>query len=163
MRPHSLIMHFRHQPGRVVTLIPSQDDPSARVYGMAYRIADADKERVIQHLDFREKNGYVRTDVDFFAFPEPHTDAAPFRRLCIYVATAHNASFAGELPVGQLAEQVLDACGPSGSNVEYVLQLADAIRRLFPGEWDEHLFGLETEVRRGLRERGVAAATETME
>lgn len=138
-----------NQPGRVVTLIPAEeDDPSAHVYGVAYRIADADKEDVIKHLDFREKNGYVRSLVDFFAFPEPQKDAPPIRRISIYVATQDNESFAGEIAMQQLAEQVLRSRGPSGSNVEYVLRLADAMRLLFPGEVDEHLFELEAALRR---------------
>lgn len=132
----------------MVTLIPADDDPTARVYGVAYRIADADKEDVIKHLDFREKNGYIRTVVDFFAFPEQQTNAAANRRLCIYLATQDNESFAGELPLAELAEQVLNARGPSGSNVEYVLRLADAMRSLFPGVRDDHLFDLEAELMR---------------
>ena len=44
-------------PGRVLTLIP---DTEARCVGMAYLV----DEDVFEHLDYREKNGYERVDVD---------------------------------------------------------------------------------------------------
>lgn len=134
----------RPQPGRVVTLIPADDDAEARVYGVAYRIANDQKEAVIKHLDFREKNGYVRTVVDFFAYPEHALDAP--RRICIYVATPDNESFAGPAALAELAEQIRNAEGPSGTNREYVFRLAEAMRALFPGERDQHLYDLEAEL-----------------
>ena len=41
--------------------------------------------------------------------------------------------------------------GPSGSNVEYVVRLAEAMRRLAPGHSDPHLFGVEERVLRRAR------------
>lgn len=138
------------QPGRVVTLIPATDTcttDDARVYGVAHRIPSDQRAAVLEHLDHRERNGYVRHSVDFYPYrPDAQQSAAP-RPICLYLATADNESFAGALPVAQLAEQVLSAHGPSGSNVEYVYRLADAMRSLFPGELDEHLFELERTLR----------------
>ncbi|CAG7823583.1 unnamed protein product [Allacma fusca] len=56
------------QPGRVVTLIPSQD-PEARVWGAAYKIHPRDVENVVKHLDMREVMGYEKTPVDFYPLP----------------------------------------------------------------------------------------------
>lgn len=134
------------QPGRVVTLIPVTER-EARVYGVAYRIPADQHEAVIEHLDHREKNGYDRHTVDFYPYPEQQSSPATTRRICLYVASADNESFAGEMPMAELAAQVHSAHGPSGPNVEYVFRLAEAMRSLFPGEPDEHLFELERAVR----------------
>lgn len=56
------------QPGRVVTLIPSED-PEARVWGAAYKIHLRDVENVVRHLDMREVMGYEKTPVDFYPLP----------------------------------------------------------------------------------------------
>lgn len=46
----------------------------------------------------------------------------------------------------QLAKHIYNSHGPSGSNTEYVLRLAEAIRELFPDEnhhLDDHVLELE--------------------
>lgn len=137
------------QPGRVVTLIPTAD-VEHRVYGVAYRISNEQRDAVIEHLDHREKNGYARHTVDFYPYPVPTTEEHALqqpRNICLYVATADNESFAGPLEMRQLAQQVLAAHGPSGPNVEYVYRLADAMRAMFPAKRDEHLFELERTLR----------------
>ncbi|XP_053695086.1 putative glutathione-specific gamma-glutamylcyclotransferase 2 isoform X2 [Sabethes cyaneus] len=47
------------KPGRVVTLVKSLN-PEDKVWGMGYRIAKSDSDKVLSHLDYREKNGYER-------------------------------------------------------------------------------------------------------
>lgn len=140
------------QPGRVVTLIPS-DDSESKVFGMAYKIPADKTEQVLKHLDFREKNGYERHYVQFFPFDQNEIGDAPTDRIVIYVATHDNESYAGSTG-GLLAivDQVLEAVGPSGTNREYVYQLADAMRRYFPQQNDEHLFEIENLLRERERE-----------
>jgi len=58
------------KPGRVVTLIPS-NDPEERVWGVAYEIRKEDVDSVCRHLDYREKDGYQRQRVTFY---HPHAD-----------------------------------------------------------------------------------------
>lgn len=41
-----------------------------RVWGVAYQIGAEDVERVSQYLDYREKDGYQRTETTFY----PHCD-----------------------------------------------------------------------------------------
>lgn len=148
------------QPGRVVTLIPANttctattktapddDDDEARVYGVAHRIPSTQRAAVLEHLDHRERNGYVRHTVDFYPYRPSAKQSTTPRPICLYLATDDNESFAGPLPIDQLADQVLNAHGPSGPNVEYVYRLADVMRSLFPGERDEHLFELERALR----------------
>lgn len=110
---------------------------------MAYQI----ETDVLNHLDYREKNGYERVTVKFYpigtsAVPQPPQD------VIVYVATEENCSFAGHKDIPDLAKQVIEATGPSGRNRDYVYNLADAFREFFPGENDEHLFALEAEVRK---------------
>lgn len=134
---------FTAQPGRVVTLIPvreTQKVTTSKVFGVAYEI---DPE-VLKYLDYREKNGYERVNVQFY----PTEDKEEPLDLIVYVATEDNCSFAGHKEIPELAEQVISATGPSGRNRDYVYNLAEAIRELFPGEEDSHLFALEREVRR---------------
>jgi len=49
--------------------------------------------------------------------------------------------------------------GPSGHNVEYLLKLAEWLHKTVPEAWDEHLFSIETEVRRMVAERGLCLTT----
>uniref|UniRef100_A0A182QWJ1 glutathione-specific gamma-glutamylcyclotransferase n=1 Tax=Anopheles farauti TaxID=69004 RepID=A0A182QWJ1_9DIPT len=131
------------RPGRVVTLIQSEDHES-KVWGMGYRIGGKDKLNVLEHLDHREKNGYERHRVMFHPYPwsaEQMNDSQP---ILLYVATHDNPSFAGHSDtLEEIAEQILTSAGQSGRNPEYVYKLADAMRQLYPGEQDDHLFELE--------------------
>lgn len=136
------------QPGRVVTLIPGEIS-SSRVWGVAYKIADDRIDEVVKHLDYREKNGYDRIITRFNPYPD--LDETNCLRagidVCIYLATADNDSFAGPTEMPVLAKQIFEAVGPSGPNTEYVYNLAEAMRRLFPGIVDEHLLELEQALR----------------
>ncbi len=59
-----------------------------------------------------------------------------------YLAQTNNPFWGGETSVDQIAEQIARARGPSGSNSEYLLKLAQAIRTITT-ENDEHLYTLE--------------------
>ncbi len=115
-------------PGRVVTLIPA---PGVICAGMAYLITPD----VFSHLDHREKNGYLRhvTTIEF-------SDDGPVEGL-VYIASAANAAYLGADTDTQIASQIAASAGPSGSNRDYVIHLADALRRM--GERDGHVFAIE--------------------
>ncbi|CAF4916113.1 unnamed protein product [Pieris macdunnoughi] len=130
------------KPGRVVTLIPSKE-PNAEVWGVAYKIASQDIESVTKHLDYREKNGYSKKTVTFYP---KDIKIEPFE-ITLYVATKENESFAGPASIEDIAKQVVSCAGPSGTNKEYVYQLADAMRQIVTGADDEHLFALERAVK----------------
>ncbi|KAL9698419.1 hypothetical protein quinque_001860 [Culex quinquefasciatus] len=125
--PHTVRPLINHpiQPGRVVTLIQSKD-PDAKVWGMGYRIGSADTQRVLCHLDHREKNGYDRHRVLFYPYPPSDAQTNDPKNILLYVATVDNPSFAGQ-----------------SDKPEYVYKLAETMRQLYPGEEDEHLFELE--------------------
>lgn len=127
-----------------MTLVPT-DDENAVVYGVAYKIPDEKRQEVVKHLDYREKNGYERHLVQFHALDLPNeSNENTIENIVIYVATKDNDSYAGHNnDLNDIANQIFHAHGPSGSNIEYVFRLADAIRQLFPHYHDDHLFELE--------------------
>ncbi|XP_076360479.1 putative glutathione-specific gamma-glutamylcyclotransferase 2 isoform X3 [Tachypleus tridentatus] len=132
--------HYDTEPGRVVTLVPSYK-PDACVWGVAYKIASSDIETVRTHLDYREKGGYKKINVTFYPKEE---EISPIE-LTIYVGYQDNPFFLGPAPLETIALQIYEAEGPSGKNIDYLLNLAEAMRSLIPHVYDEHLFGLENE------------------
>ncbi|KAH8289756.1 hypothetical protein KR054_010345 [Drosophila jambulina] len=143
------------RPGRVVTLLPG-DPGKDRVYGVAYRIAASQKAAVLDHLDYREKNGYERCTLEFHEYPRVATSSpsepTPIQ-VIMYVATQANDSYAGDVwEVASIARQIFSSAGPSGPNREYLFNLAAAMDQLFPGAVDEHLEELVANVRRHIAE-----------
>ena len=126
-----------HAPGRVVTLIA---EPNAICWGAAYRIAAEDRDAVLQCLDHREKGGFERHRVEVrLRGPEPERVSA-----VVYVAGSDNPNYLGPAPTAEIAAQVRRSTGPSGSNSEYVLRLAQALRELRAR--DAHVFDLAERV-----------------
>lgn len=115
-------------PGRVVTLIPS---PDAICAGIAYLITP----EIFSHLDYREKNGYLRLTT-----PILFEDGSNVEGL-VYIATEENTAFLGPAPEQEIARQIAGARGPSGRNSDYLLDLAMALRAL--GKDDPHVFEIE--------------------
>ncbi|CAH1978039.1 unnamed protein product [Acanthoscelides obtectus] len=110
-----------------------------KVYGIAYRIKKSDIDYVVKHLDFREKGGYERKTVMFYPCDQ---EQKPFE-MVIYLANHDNFNYAGSAELSEIAKQVVKSVGPSGPNIDYVCNLAKAMRVLFPEVYDEHLFNLE--------------------
>ncbi|KAH8245736.1 hypothetical protein KR038_002996 [Drosophila bunnanda] len=138
------------RPGRVVTLLPG-DPGQDRVYGVAYRIAASQKGAVLDHLDYREKNGYERCSLEFHEYPSK-PEPKPIQ-VIMYVATQANDSYAGNVwEVASIAKQIFSSAGPSGPNREYLFNLAKAMDQLFPGAVDEHLEELVVNVKRHITE-----------
>lgn len=119
-------------PGRVATLVP---EPGAICAGMAYLISP----QVFGHLDYREKNGYLRlaTEMCF--------DDGRIVEGLVYIATADNAAFLGQASEMEIARQIARSHGPSGANREYLLDLAQALREM--GKDDAHVFAIEGHLR----------------
>ena len=115
-------------PGRVVTLVA---EPGAHCHGRAFLV----EPEVFEHLDHREKNGYQRNLVSI-RFDSGSVDGV------VYRAAENNIAYLGPAPPKVMAAQINRCTGPSGSNRDYVLELARALRRM--GFSDEHVFELET-------------------
>ncbi|WP_113906769.1 gamma-glutamylcyclotransferase [Aliidiomarina celeris] len=129
-------------PGRVATLLPHT---GAVCMGMAYKVSP----QVFEHLDHREKNGYLRLSTTLHLQSEPPQSTQGL----VYIATEHNEAFLGPAAEGEadereIARHIANARGPSGPNDEYVLRLAEALRSLNAN--DPHVFAIE----RYLLERG---------
>ena len=54
----------------------------------------------------------------------------------------------GPASIEDIAKQVISCQGPSGTNKEYVYNLAKAMRHLLPGIEDDHLFSLEAALKK---------------
>ena len=158
------------RPGRVVTLL-SSDDPGDQVWGVAYKISSQDIDKVVTHLDYREKGGYERKSVVFYpshsvehaatrsaannatrsnlggaSSPQAGSENKPFH-ITIYIGSEDNPNFAGVEDIHSIARHILVSHGPSGANTEYLYNLANAMRAIAPGVQDEHLFALERAVK----------------
>ncbi|HMM68337.1 MAG TPA: gamma-glutamylcyclotransferase [Dokdonella sp.] len=118
-------------PGRVVTLIAEKD---AVCPGMAYLISP----EVFDHLDMREKNGYLREIIEI------EFCSGGSAQGLIYVASPDNEAFLGDASDAEIARHIARAEGPSGLNRDYLLNLADALRAM--GEDDAHVFAIEREL-----------------
>ncbi len=115
-------------PGRVVTLVP---EPDAVCAGMAYLITPA----VFEHLDIREKDGYLRSTVEL------RFDDGSGAEGLVYIATRDNPAFLGPSSEYEIAAQIAASAGPSGPNRDYLVHLAKALREL--GHEDPHVFAIE--------------------
>lgn len=134
-------------PGRVVTLHPTS--PSAVTWGVALRLPPPGRDRVavLEYLEEREKQYDVRLRADLYADDEPDS-AAVIHQALVYVGSEDrtlNVNYLGDAPLEELAATVAAAEGPSGTNREYVFQLADALHAL--GKRDEHVAELAAAVR----------------
>jgi cation transport regulator ChaC len=115
-------------PGRVATLVPAVD---ARCGGVAYLVDDAELAAVLDGLHVREQQGYDLIHLDV------HLDDGSTAHAATWIASVENPYFAGDEPVAAIAEVVRRSHGPSGSNTEYVLELASALAAL--GIADSHV------------------------
>ena len=59
----------------------------------------------------------------------------------VYIAPVGNHAYLGPAPGNEMVEQIRRSAGPSGTNMEYLRELAAALREL--GIDDPHVFGLE--------------------
>jgi len=105
-------------PGRVVTLVSAPED---FCYGVAYRLPGDRLDQIVEELDYREKNGYQRiaVDIHFRDRTEPGI---------VYHADENNPSFIREESLQEIADRIVTSHGPSGSNVEYLLELQSALK-----------------------------------
>ena len=126
-------------PGRVVTLIEEAD---AVCGGMAFRI----EAPVFAQLDEREKNGYLRVATEM-TFDDGSTATG-----VTYLATADNEAYLGEASEREIAEHIHRSHGPSGDNASYLLELADALRKL--DLVDSHVFEIEDHLLKLIRDAG---------
>ena len=150
------------RPGRVVTLLPERHeslveegpDRAAPCWGTAYKIPFEDPDQVLAGLDHRERGGYERVGIEielrdrsrFGAEAEAGIDEPPQRvQGLVYIAGPENENYLGASSIHSIAKQIQIATGPSGTNPEYVFELADRLREM--GAVDAHVFEVEQALR----------------
>lgn len=111
-------------PGRVLTLI----EADAAVWGMAYAIDRAAWPAIEPALEVREQQGYARLTVEA-ALAEGERAGPIVARVpaLLYLATPANPYFIGPEPIADTAAIVRHAHGPSGANLDYVVELGRAL------------------------------------
>jgi len=124
------------QPGRVATLVPSAN---TACFGMAYKVNPT----VFEHLDYREKNGYLREEiiVEFTSGPSVGQTVSGL----VYIANPENEAYLGKATISKLAMEIYASKGPSGENKCYVYDLAKSLRE--HGVYDEHILAVERALR----------------
>jgi cation transport regulator ChaC len=121
-------------PGRVLTLA---EDEAGVCWGVAYRLDPALRDTTLRQLDLREQGGYERRLVEFHCCDGARAGTWP---ALVYVAAPHNPDYLGPAELDEIAGQVKRAVGPSGTNLEYVLELHAVLRAL--GIEDPHVVQL---------------------
>jgi cation transport protein ChaC len=116
-------------PGRVVTLLA---DANEQCGGCAYRIDAGAAEATLRQLDEREIAGFERTRL-----PLLDATGVAFGEGITWIAPNGNPHFLGEVPEDAIAAHVRRSHGPSGPNIDYVKNLAAALREL--GIHDPHV------------------------
>ncbi|KAF7232274.1 hypothetical protein EG68_10563 [Paragonimus skrjabini miyazakii] len=153
------------RPGRVATLLPSVHEES-RVWGCAYEIrGEGNVEAALEHLHDREvvNGGYQLVQVDFY--PAAADSVIP-QKAWVYVHFGENSlqsqesqlvsentpllqsnSYLGKATLSVQAAQIASAQGVCGPNSEYVLHIANFMRKELPSyealKDDPYLFQLE--------------------
>jgi len=120
-------------PGRVLTLIPAA---GATCKGVAYLV----NAEVMPHLDYREKNGYRRSSITMHLLEQRQSVDG-----IVYIGDQTHHAYMGPEDDQVTASVMARSHGPSGSNSDYLFQLAAALRAI--GEPDSHVFELEQRLR----------------
>ena len=95
-------------------------------------------------MDHRERGGYTKDTVTFF----PEDINEPEIVLDLYIGTQDNPNYLGPAPLDDIARTIFTSVGPSGKNIDYLMNLTHALRTLIPGEEDTHLSELEERVKK---------------
>lgn len=102
-------------------------------------------EESLQYLHKREveAGGYKIEKVSFFS---QEADESPLLALA-YIATSDNPIYLGPASDMDIAAQIVICRGNVGTNLEYLVRLAEFMRLYCPEVEDEHLFSIEAAVK----------------
>jgi hypothetical protein len=107
----------------VVTLVPSEDCESI-VLGCAYEIEYENIETTFQYLDYREKCGYSKNEVDFYPLSLGSNSNESFKSFCYYAneASEYFSSGLNEKQIAQVKNNLF--CSTPGSKWEFCIFVA---------------------------------------
>ncbi|KAM8833655.1 glutathione-specific gamma-glutamylcyclotransferase 1-like [Synchiropus picturatus] len=145
----------KDKPARVVTLVEEEE---ACTWGVAYQVMDQQVEDCLQYLNTREVvlGGYVIETVEFI----PQQKQQERIWALVYIATSDSPTYLGPASEQEIASQISICRGTTGHNMEYLLRLAQFMRRHCPEVDDQHLFSIEAAVFRIFRACGESEAPE---
>lgn len=115
--------------------------------------------QALEHLGMREctLGGYCHMTVPFCpsvtSTSKCSSDCSSSQSfpVLVFTATQENNLYLGPAPLDELAKQIVSCNGTAGHNVEYVLRLAQFVRKYIKEDKDLHLFGLEFHIENLLR------------
>lgn len=120
-------------PGRVVTLVSNPDEVC---WGIAYKVSQHSATSILKKLDKREQAGYVQVRTTLCI---DKVGAVP--DVLLYVADTEDDNYLGECLPRDITKVIATSIGPSGSNREYLFELAKALE--FHGIEDPHVEQLQ--------------------
>lgn len=126
------------------------------VWGAAYYIAPEHVEEMKKYLDVREQDGYTTHSISFkiteyqkTAYTLSILENLPVDESntyhiesTVYIGTLDNPSFIGPEEIVETANIIHSSSGPSGPNVEYLVNLVQALGKLSPDVEDLYLENL---------------------
>lgn len=130
------------QQSRTAAIFRS-DDPTARVWGVAYEISQDYWDRVLEaKVGYRERGGYGVVDTIFHPFDS--TVKTPGKLTVTLFLGDKSSPYFKPGTIEELANHIVRAVGASGTNLEYLYSTAESLRMILPpGETDHHMFDLE--------------------
>nr|ADD38358.1 Cation transport regulator-like protein 2 [Lepeophtheirus salmonis] len=132
-------------PGRVVNLIPSENEDE-EVWGVAYEIPDDDWIKTVgPALDHREKGGYSRRESPFYYVSEDNGSPIKSLDVIFYIGSLSDDQYAGPDSLEVMAKTIYSSVGPSGPNKEYLFNLSESLKTIC-GVEDPHVTELEKAV-----------------
>lgn len=113
----------------------------ACTWGVAFEVTGAQVEEALKYLNVREmvRGGYIAKMVDFFADGEHR----PPVQALLYIATTDNPLYLGPASPEEIGTRIAISRGKTGHNLEYLLRLAEFMRKSCPHVEDHHLFSVE--------------------
>ena len=125
------------RPGRVLTLT---ENAKSLCWGKVFLLDPSQEEATLAKLNHREKAGYETRIV------EVHTEQGPIQAW-LYIGLPDNPHFLGPADTPDMARHISASQGPSGTNRDYVLELANALGPRLSPETDPELFALTAALR----------------
>lgn len=115
-------------------------------------MTESQMEESFQYLNMREVvlGGYITEMVEFIP---KEKGQGPLLAL-VYIATSDNPIYLGPASDEEIAAQIAKCSGNTGHNTEYLIRLADFMRRSCPEVEDVHLFSIEAAVLNIFRDCG---------
>lgn len=120
------------------------------MWGVAYQLRGSNQIRLaLDHLGIRECSlgGYACETLAFTERTSLSNRTPRTIPVLTFIAVPSNALYLGPTDLDDLASQIVACRGNSGTNVEYVLRMADYIHDNIPEDTDEHLFLLVQKIK----------------